>query len=149
MKFALDFSTLNFSVKTLALRLSKFIIITHGFFPRRGVVIQNYLGSIEIALIPVMAGTALIVIFFQSRLQSRLTPGLLSFFRQPIWQGSQLIWLILAFSLIKSYLHTSGRSGVDRVMGRARNPVRTPKAVTGCLRAVHTFCLSLLSCHFD
>jgi amino acid transporter len=125
--FALEREPLQYERKVLAAALLTMIIGIHGCFLKTGILVQNILGWIKIALMAVMIATSLFVLFFHRR-DSELdlfSPVKSNDF---IWKDSIWNWGSIATALFKVSYSYAGFENANNVMNEVKNPIRTLKS---------------------
>lgn len=122
--------------KSLAVGLLTAITVVHGCAPRAGVVVQNVLGWIKVALVVFMVFVGLFVVVFQ-RGRTEIGQGgggLLTW--EGLWKDSDWSLGVIATSLFKVFYSYAGLSNVNNVLNDVKDPVRTLKSV--CTSALVT-----------
>ena len=117
----------EFAQKGLAVALLSAVVAVHACLPRLGVVVQNVLGWIKIALVVFMILLSLFVVAFR-RGHSVPERGEGSGWNE-LWIDSDWSWGTIATSLFKVFYAYAGLNNVNNVMNDVRDPVRTLRSV--------------------
>jgi amino acid transporter len=141
--FALDIEPTEFIQKTLAVGLLTAITIIHGCFLKTGIIIQDALGTVKIALCAFMGLTGLYVVIFRPNTASGVPPNTDIFVWDNLWRDSNWSWGILSTALFKVFYSYAGLNNVNNVLNEVKNPVRTLRTV-GPAALFTACCLYLL-----
>lgn len=115
--------------KLLGLGLLTIIVIIHSCFYRTGILIQNVLGLVKIALAVFMVFTSLFVVLFRRNVGTELiTPSKLN--SSCLWDGSVWNWGVISTAMFKVSYSYSALSNVNNVLSEVKNPVKTLKPAT-------------------
>jgi amino acid transporter len=136
--YALNREPSQFEGKILGLGLLTTTIIIHSCFLKTGILIQNVLGWVKIALAVFMVFTSLYVVIFRSNegTQSASKTKTNSSF---LWEGSVWNWGIISTAMFKVSYSYAGLSNVNNVLNEVKNPVKTLKSaattalITSCI----------------
>ncbi|KAF1808361.1 amino acid transporter [Eremomyces bilateralis CBS 781.70] len=124
--------------KVLALGLLTTVVIIHSCFLKTGILIQNVLGWIKIALAIFMLFISLFVVLFR-RNEDINSASQLTINNSSIWDGSVWNWGIISTAMFKVSYSYTGLSNVNNVLNEVKNPVKTLKSaataalITSCL----------------
>lgn len=138
--FALRVEPIPFLQKFLALALLTAITIIHGCFLRTGIVVQNMLGWIKVALIIFMVLTGLFVVLVRPDRTANSTgepPHMADW--GSLWEGTIWNWGTLSTALFKVFYSYAGLENVNNVLNEVKNPVKTLKSaataalITACI----------------
>jgi amino acid transporter len=136
-------------VRTLAVGLMTAITVMHGCFLRTGILVQNILGWVKIALIIVMTVASGAVV-----ITARFRPETMGTFSQStglgtnkvplltwdgIWEGSVWHWGTISTAFFKVFYSYAGLQNVNNVLNEVRDPVRTLRSAA--TTALATACL--------
>jgi amino acid transporter len=136
--YALNREPSQFEGKVLGIGLLTTIVVIHSCFYKTGILIQNVLGWVKIALAIFMVVTSLFVVFLrrnggtQSAPQFKITNSYL-------WDGSVWNWGIISTAMFKVSYSYAGLSNVNNVLNEVKNPVKTLKSaatwalITSCI----------------
>jgi amino acid transporter len=140
--FAFDISPTESSQKLLAVGLLIAITICHGCFRKTGILIQNVLGWVKVALIIFMVVTGLYVVTFRPEIASGPSASKHMSSWSELWTGSQWDWGVVATAIFKVTYSYAGLSNVNNVLNEVKEPVKTLKSVS--LTALLTTCILYL-----
>lgn len=124
--------------KILALGLLTVIVVVHSCFLKTGILIQNILGWIKIALAIFMVFTSLFVVLFRSNESARSNIQL-KIDGSYLWDGSVWNWGVISTAMFKVSYSYAGLSNVNNVLNEVKNPVKTLKSaattalITSCV----------------
>ncbi|KIW08912.1 uncharacterized protein PV09_00831 [Verruconis gallopava] len=150
MLFALNLEPTDVAQRICAAGLVVVVSIIHGRWLKGGIMIQNVLAWIKIAVIAFMAFSGIIVLLFQSQgtlsdVHQRPNP----FSWDHIWEGSAWNFGTLATSFFKVSYAYSGFDNLNNVMDEVENPVRTLKsAAPAAMITIFVFYLFLNIAYF-
>lgn len=135
--FGLGFEDEQLTHKAIAVGLLTTITVIHGCFMRTGVLIQNLLGWVKIALIIFMIIMGPFVILTRAtsgqasayQVQAPPSSGL-DWSWSGLWEGS--VWSLgsISVSFLKVYYSYVGLNNVNNVLNEVKDPIRTLKSVT-------------------
>ena len=126
--FAFDVEAASdFGLKTLAALLLTAICLVHACFPKTGVLVQNVLGWVKIALIVFMIFVALFVVAFRPGSSAAAENPLKNW--DALWMDSDWSWGTIATSLFKVFYSYAGLNNVNNCMNDVKDPVRTLRSV--------------------
>jgi len=136
--YALNREPSQFEGKVLGLGLLTVIVTIHSCFLKTGILIQNVLGWVKIALAIFMVFTSLFVVIFRRNesTESAIPPRINSSY---LWDGSVWNWGIISTAMFKVSYSYAGLSNVNNVLNEVKDPVRTLKSaattalITSCL----------------
>jgi amino acid transporter len=122
-------------VRFLAVSLMLAITVVHGCFLRAGILIQNILGWIKLALVGFMVVASAFVVATGYRPApsgadpNALIPSHFTTFPSwsSIWEGSVWNWGIISTALFKVFYAYAGLQNANNVVNEIVNPVRTLK----------------------
>lgn len=124
--------------KLLGLGLLTVIVIIHSCFYKTGILIQNVLGWVKIALAVFMVFTSLFVVLFRRNVGTELImPSKVN--SNYLWDGSVWNWGVISTAMFKVSYSYSGLSNVNNVLNEVKNPVKTLKSaattalITSCV----------------
>ncbi|KAK0614534.1 amino acid/polyamine transporter I [Immersiella caudata] len=131
-------------VRFLAVSVMIAITVIHGCFLRAGILIQNILGWIKLALVGFMVIASAFVVATSYRpspaASDILNPAPSHFNTFPswssIWEGSVWNWGIISTALFKVFYSYSGLQNANNVVNEIINPVRTLKTAATTALAV-------------
>jgi len=135
-------------VRLLAVGLMIAITIIHGCFLRTGILIQNILGWIKLALVAFMVLASVFVVATGHRPSAApsAVPSPSPFTSLPswssLWEGSVWNWGIISTALFKVFYSYSGLQNANNVVNEIVNPVRTLK--TAATTALIASCILYL-----
>ena len=115
----------------LAVGLMLTITAIHGCFLRTGILIQNILGWIKLALVAFMVVASAFVVATGYR-PSPSSPSTIPLtptttFWSSIWEGSVWNWGVISTALFKVFYSYAGLQNANNVVNEIVNPVRTLK----------------------
>ena len=129
--------------KTLALGLLTAITIVHGCFRKTGIIIQNSLGWIKVALALFMGFTGLYVVAFHpDQVPSMRGPQPNSDLWARLWEGSNWGWGIISTAIFKVLYSYAGLTNMNNVLNEVKDPIRTLKTVS--VSSLDTACVLYL-----
>jgi amino acid transporter len=136
--YALNRDPSQFEGKVLAIALLAIIIAIHSCFLKTGILIQNVLGWVKIALAVFMIFTSLFVVIFRSNESTESGYGVKTD-GSYIWDGSVWNWGVISTAMFKVSYSYAGLSNVNNVLNEVKDPVRTLKSaattalITSCI----------------
>lgn len=136
--YALNRESSQLEGKILALGLLTVIVVVHSCFLKTGILIQNILGWIKIALAIFMVFTSLFVVLFRSNESARSNIQL-KIDGSYLWDGSVWNWGVISTAMFKVSYSYAGLSNVNNVLNEVKNPVKTLKSaattalITSCV----------------
>ena len=127
--FAFHIEPTAFSQRLLAVGMLTVITIIHACFLKTGILIQNALGWVKIAVMGAMvfAGLATFISHTASPSNSAPTVDLLSW--DEIWKDSNWRWGVVSTAIFKVSYSYAGFGNVNNVMNEVKDPIRTLKTV--------------------
>lgn len=136
--YAFERETSQLEGKLLGLGLLTVIVIIHSCFYKTGILIQNVLGWVKIALAVFMVFTSLFVVLFRRNVGTELImPSKVN--SNYLWDGSVWNWGVISTAMFKVSYSYSGLSNVNNVLNEVKNPVKTLKSaattalITSCV----------------
>lgn len=123
--------------KLSALGLLLFTGILHGFFIRPGILVQNVLGWLKIAIMIFTALTSLYVLargLAGSDRQHSQRPAEMNHENvwTTMWKGSHWTWDLVSLALFRVYYAYAGLDNANMVLNEVQNPVGMLKRVVPC-----------------
>jgi amino acid transporter len=138
--YALNREPSQFEGKVLALGLLTVVVVIHSCFLKTGILIQNVLGWIKIALAIFMVFTSLFVVIFRSNDSTERESAIpIKINSSYLWDGSVWNWGIISTAMFKVSYSYAGLSNVNNVLNEVKNPVKTLKSaattalITSCI----------------
>jgi len=121
----------QFNGKLLALALLTGVVIIHSCFLKTGILVQNILGWLKIALAIFMVLTSLFVVIFRPNKTAETTAQSKIYFGHlwdDLWDGSVWNWGIVSTAMFKVSYSYIGLFNVNNVLNEVKDPVRTLKS---------------------
>ena len=141
--FALGRQNTPLEMKLLAAGLLTTIIIIHGCFLKAGILIQNILGYVKIALVVFMIFAGLFTVLFHSQLSADKAPRpsivLTGNSWGELWEGSVWSWGVITTALFKVFYSYAGLHNVNNVLNEVKDPVKTLRSAAPA--ALLTVCI--------
>ncbi|KAF2815511.1 amino acid transporter [Mytilinidion resinicola] len=125
--YALKREPSQFEGKLLGLGLLTTVVIMHSCFLKTGILIQNVLGWVKIALAIFMVFTSIFVVLFRSN-EGIEGASQIKTNSSYIWEGSVWNWGIISTAMFKVSYSYAGLSNVNSVLNEVKNPVKTLKS---------------------
>lgn len=119
----------DLAVKTLASGLLFAITVVHGCFYKTGLLIQNFLGWIKVALIMFMILTGFFAVSLRADSKQTWDVERSRTAWKDLWTGSDWAWNSVSTAFFKIFYSYAGLSNVNNVLNEVKNPIRTIKVV--------------------
>ena len=122
--FALQIEPTDFMTKLLAVGLMTVITIIHSCFLRTGIMIQNVLGWIKVALITFTCLTGIYVLLTRSE-EVKLTTGHSNF--EDLWADTNWDFNTISTAFFKVLYSYAGLGNINNVLNEVKNPRSNPQ----------------------
>ena len=143
VQFALGRDPNTAEMKCIAAGLLTGIVLMHSCFLRTGILVQNVLGYLKVALVIFMVLAGLFAVLFRSdKSEAILYTHEADGTWERLWEGSVWNWGILSTALFKVFYSYAGLHNVNNVMNEVKDPVRTLKSAANW--ALATACVLYL-----
>jgi amino acid transporter len=140
--FATGTEPTDLTTKLLAVGLLTAITVIHACFRKTGILIQDALGWLKVALIIFMICTGLFVVTLRPATSSAALSRSTSKSWELLWRDSEWGFNNITTAFLKIFYSYAGLNNINNVLNEVKNPVRTLRTVGPA--ALFTACIMYL-----